>query len=110
MKLGLIFVGLMVLAVGLALQPLLAKGGKGKNTKTLAFLGILIVVASGGVYYLVGSPVLVNSPKFLEGLTKAVAGHPSPGKNPFSPHSRKSLISKKPLLPKTLTMWGGGPD
>ncbi|TDI60952.1 MAG: tetratricopeptide repeat protein, partial [Alphaproteobacteria bacterium] len=94
MKLGLIFVGLMVLAVGLALQPLLARGGKGKNAKTLAFLGILIVVASGGVYYLVGSPAMVNSPTFLEGFNTGGGRASLTGQEPVFP-SLEEIIDKQ---------------
>ena len=94
MNLGLIFVALMVLAVGLALQPLLAKGGKGKNTKTLAFLGVLIVGASGGVYYLVGSPALVNSPTFLEGFNTGDSRASLTGQEPVFP-SLEEIIDKQ---------------
>ena len=63
----------LVLAVGLALQPLLAKPNKNeKNTKIFTALGVLILLASGGVYYAVGTPVLVKTPALRLLLSWAV--------------------------------------
>lgn len=107
MKLGLIFVGLMVLAVGLALQPLLAKGGKGKNAKTLAFLGILIVVASGGVYYLVGSPAMVNSPTFLEGFNTGGGRASLTGQEPVFPSLEEIIDKQKAVVAQNPEDVGG---
>lgn len=75
MTLGLAFAVMLVLAIGLALHPLLAKGNterkKGKNTQIFAGLAVLIVAAAGVVYYFLGTPVLVKTPAFLQDFDAA---------------------------------------
>ncbi len=72
MKLGLIFAIMLVLVVGLVLFPLLKdaakRESKKKNVRIFASLGALIILVSGGTYFLVGSPEVANNPAFLEGI------------------------------------------
>jgi cytochrome c-type biogenesis protein CcmH len=83
MKLGLIFAVMLVLAVGLVLLPLLKdaakQGSKKKNVRIFSSLGALIILVSGGTYFLVGSPEVAIDPAFLEGIDQS---HPDIGAMP----------------------------
>ena len=72
MKLGFVFAIMLVLAVGLVLFPLLKdrakRKSKKKNVRIISSLSALIILASAGTYFLVGSPEVVDGPAFLEGI------------------------------------------
>lgn len=80
-KLGIIFAAMLGLALGLVLFPLFVKykGGKVRGKNILVLLGILIAGASAGIYYVTGSPELVQTRAFLENSAAPPALPPAIG-------------------------------